>query len=52
MREFVDNAAKAAALATGTKVKIDNYGSNRDGISVATLAELAFAYMKHTAAAR
>ena len=46
VREFVDNAAKAAALATGTKVKIDNYGSNRDGISVATLAELAFAYMK------
>ena len=46
VREFVDNAAKAAALATGTKVKIDNYGSNRDGISVATLSELAFAYMK------
>lgn len=46
VREFVDNAAKAAALSTGTKVKIDNYGSNRDGISVATLAELAFAYMK------
>lgn len=46
VREFVDNAAKAAALATGTKVKIDNYGSNRDGISTATLAELAFAYMK------
>ena len=46
VREFVDNAAKAAALATGTKVKIDNYGSNRDGISVATLAELAFTYMK------
>ena len=46
VREFVDNAAKAAALATGTKVTIDNYGSNRDGISVATLSELAFAYMK------
>jgi amidohydrolase len=46
VREFVDNAARAAALATGTKVKIDNYGSNRDGISVATLSELAFAYMK------
>lgn len=46
VREFVDNAANAAALATGTKVKIDNYGSNRDGISVATLAELAFGYMK------
>jgi len=46
VREFVDNAAKAAALATGTKVKIDNYGQDRDGISVAALSELAFAYMK------
>jgi hypothetical protein len=27
-------------------VKIDHYGSNRDGISVATLSELGFAYMK------
>jgi hypothetical protein len=42
----VDNAAQAAALSTGTKVKIDNYGQDRDGISVATLAEVAFAYMK------
>ena len=32
VREFVDNAAKAAALATGTKVKIDHYGRTRDGI--------------------
>jgi metal-dependent amidase/aminoacylase/carboxypeptidase family protein len=46
VRQFVDDAAKAAALATGTKVKIDNYGQLRDGISVATLAEPAFAYMK------
>ncbi len=46
VREFVDNAARAAALATGTKVKIDNYGRDRDGISVAALSELAFAYMK------
>ena len=44
--EFVDNAAKAAALSTGTKVKIDHYGKNRDGIGVATLAEVGFAYMK------
>lgn len=44
--EFVDNAAKAAALSTGTKVKIDHYGRNRDGIGVATLAEVGFAYMK------
>jgi amidohydrolase len=44
--EFVDNAAKAAALATGTKVKIDHYGKDVDGISTATLGELGFAYMK------
>jgi amidohydrolase len=44
--EFVDNAAKAAALSTGTKVKIDHYGKDRDGISEATLTELSFAYMK------
>ena len=43
--EFVDNAAKAAALATGTKVKIDHYGHDRDGISEATLSELGFAYL-------
>jgi amidohydrolase len=44
--EFVDNAARAAALSTGTKVKIDHYGQNRDGIGTATLAEVGFAYMK------
>ena len=37
VKEFVDNAAKAAALATGTKLKIDDYGQDRDGISVASL---------------
>ncbi len=44
--EFVDNAAKAAALATGTKVKIEHYGKDLDGVSTATLNELSFAYMK------
>ncbi|HEV8497122.1 MAG TPA: peptidase dimerization domain-containing protein, partial [Gemmatimonadaceae bacterium] len=44
-REMVDNAARAAALATGTKVKIENYGTSRDGISTASLSEVAFAYM-------
>src|SRR5260221_3711311 len=44
--EFVDNAAKAAALATGTKVKIEHYGKDVDGISTATLGQLGFAYMK------
>ncbi len=46
VREFADNAAKGAALATGTNVKIENYGQARDGISTATLAEGAFALMK------
>lgn len=46
VREFVDNAAKAAALSTGTKVKIDNYGRDRDGFAVATLGEVGFAYLK------
>ena len=44
--EMVDNAARAAALATGTKVKIDHYGKNRDGIGIGTLNEVAFAYTK------
>jgi len=34
----VDNAARAAALSTGTKVKIETYGQARNGISLATLA--------------
>ncbi|HEY3136623.1 MAG TPA: peptidase dimerization domain-containing protein [Blastocatellia bacterium] len=46
VRKFVDDAARAAALSTQTKVKIDFYGKSRDGISVATLAEVGFAYMK------
>jgi amidohydrolase len=46
VREFVDNAARAAALSTGTKVKIDNYGNLRDGICVATLDEVGFAHMR------
>src|SRR5579864_2546225 len=44
--EFVDNAAKAAALSTGTKVKIDHDGKELDGVSISTLNELAFAYLK------
>ena len=44
--EMVDNAARAAALATGTKVRIDHYGQNRDGIGVGSLNEVAFALMK------
>ncbi len=44
--QWVNEAARAAAMATGTKVKIDHYGKDRDGISLATLEELSFAYMK------
>jgi amidohydrolase len=44
--QWVHDAARAAALATGTKVKIDHYGHSSDGISLAALEELAFAYMK------
>ena len=43
---LVDDAARAAALGTGTKVRIDHYGKDRDGIAVATLAEVGFGYMK------
>ena len=46
VREFTDNAARAAALATGTKVKIETYGKDRDGVSVASLSEVGFAFMK------
>ena len=44
--ERVNDAAKGAALATGTKVHIDLDSSSRNGISVAALNYLAFAYMK------
>jgi metal-dependent amidase/aminoacylase/carboxypeptidase family protein len=40
---WVDDAARAAALATGTKVKIEHDGRDRDGISLSSLEELAFA---------
>ena len=44
--ERVNDAAKGAALATGTKVHIDLDSSSRNGISVSALNYLAFAYMK------
>jgi amidohydrolase len=46
VRQLIDDAARGAALATGTKVTIEHYGSMRDGISVAALNEVAFAYLK------
>lgn len=46
MQGMIDDAARAAALATGTAVEIDRYGEYRDGITVGTLEELVFAYAK------
>lgn len=46
MRQMIDDAARGAALATGTKVKIETYGSMRDGISLGLLNEAAFAHVK------
>jgi amidohydrolase len=46
LTKMVDDAARAAALGTGTKVKIDHYGEARDGVSESTLAEVGFAYLK------
>jgi amidohydrolase len=44
INRMMDDAARGAALATGTEVQIDRYGEYRDGISLGTLQELAFAY--------
>jgi amidohydrolase len=52
VRELIDNAARGAALATGTKVKIEHYGSMRDGISTGALNEVAFAYLRKFGATR
>jgi len=41
---MMDDAARGAAMATGTTVEIDRYGEYRDGISLGTLQELAYAY--------
>jgi amidohydrolase len=46
----VRSSAEAAALATGTKVKIDVNPGSRDGISVAALNDLAFAYLRRLGA--
>lgn len=41
---MIAKAARGAALATGTEVEIQRYGEYRDGITLGTLEELAFAY--------
>ncbi len=52
VKAMVDDAARGAALATGTKVTIEDYGAMRDGISTAALNEVAFAYLKKYGAAK
>jgi amidohydrolase len=52
VRERVNDAARGAALATGTKVRIDVDSAARDGISVASLNDVAFAYLKKLGAAK
>ena len=49
---MVANAARGAALMTGTQVKIENYGRYRDGITLGTLEELTFAYAQALGAPR
>lgn len=43
---MMDDAAHGAAQMTGTDVAITRYGEYRDGVTVATLEELFFAYAK------
>lgn len=52
IQEMMDNAARGAALATGTEVKIDRYGELRDGITTSMLEELKFEYAKTLGAPR
>ena len=52
VRNRVNDAARGAALATGTKVRIDVDSAARDGISVAALNDLAFAYLKRLGATK
>ena len=52
VRNRVNDAARGAALATGTKVRIDVDSAARDGISVAALNDVAFAYLKRLGATK
>lgn len=49
---MMTDAARAAALATGTRVTVDRYGEYRDGITLGTLEELTFAYAEELGAPR
>ena len=48
----VNDAARGAALATGTRVHIDVDSSSRNGISVAALNDVAFAYLQQLGATK
>lgn len=50
INDMMDDAARGAAQATGTEVEINRYGEYRDGISLGTLQELAFAYARELGA--
>jgi amidohydrolase len=50
IQKMVDDAAKGAALATGTEVKIEHYGEYRDGIALGSLEEIYYAYAKQLGA--
>jgi metal-dependent amidase/aminoacylase/carboxypeptidase family protein len=43
---MIDDAARAAALGTGTKVKIDHYGALRNGIAVSSLSRRALTFVR------
>src|SRR5256714_3334423 len=48
----VNDAARGAGLATGTKLRIDLDSSSRNGISVAALNDVAFTYLKRFGATK
>ncbi|MDH5588995.1 MAG: amidohydrolase [Gemmatimonadota bacterium] len=50
MDSMIANAARAAAMATGTQVEIEVYGEYRDGITLGTLEELGYAYAERMGA--
>jgi len=52
IQEMMDNAARGAALGTGTDVKIERYGELRDGITTSMLEELKYGYAKSLGAPR
>lgn len=52
IQRMIDNAARGAALATGTEVKLEPYGQYRDGITTGMLEELKFAYARLLGASR